>query len=34
MLASMETINQNSSQQTEVVLKKDDERVVFVNQGM
>jgi hypothetical protein len=32
--ASMDSINQNSSQQTEVVLKKDDERVVFVNQGM
>lgn len=32
--ASMDSINQNSSQQTEVVLKKDDDRVVFINQGM
>jgi hypothetical protein len=32
--ASMDSINQNSSQQSEVVLKKDDERVVFVSEGM
>lgn len=32
--ASMDSINQNSSNQQEIVLKDDDERVTFVTEGM